>query len=63
MHFKWILEYFLYVKVPNVFSEELKEKFEGRLEKDISGPIYEVLAKVLKGIVNRKITVPGNFKG
>lgn len=46
------------------FSEkELKEKYEGKLEKELTGPTYEVMAKVMKVIVNRKITVPGSFKG
>lgn len=46
------------------FSEdELKEKYEGKLSKEVSGPTYEVMGKVMKAIVNRKITVPGNFTG
>lgn len=46
------------------FSEqELKEKYEGKLEKQLTGPTYEVMAKVMKVIVNRKITIPGSFRG
>ncbi|XP_039292782.1 FACT complex subunit Ssrp1-like [Nilaparvata lugens] len=44
-------------------EEELKEKYEDKLEKEIQGPTFEVLGKVMKAIVNRKITTPGNFKG
>lgn len=44
-------------------EEELKEKYEGKLEKKVNGPTYEVMAKVMKVIVNRKITVPGSFRG
>lgn len=44
-------------------KEELKEKYEGKLEKNINGPTYEVMAKIMKVIVNRKITVPGTFRG
>jgi structure-specific recognition protein 1 len=44
-------------------SEELREKYEGKLSKEITGPTYEVLGKVMKTIVNRKITVPGGFVG
>ncbi|KAJ1532076.1 hypothetical protein ONE63_000705 [Megalurothrips usitatus] len=44
-------------------EEELKEKFEGKLPKEVSGPTYEVMGKVMKAIVNRKITVPGSFVG
>lgn len=44
-------------------DEELKEKFDGKLSKEVSGANYEVMGKVMKAIVNRKITVPGNFIG
>jgi Nucleosome-binding factor SPN, POB3 subunit len=52
----------------NVFSlslsrEELQEKYEGKLTKEMTGPAYEVMGKVMKAIVNRKITVPGGFVG
>ncbi|XP_071869543.1 structure specific recognition protein isoform X2 [Bombus fervidus] len=44
------------------FSEkELKEKYEDKLSKELSGPTYEVLGKVMKVIINRKLTGPGNF--
>ena len=29
-------------------EEELKEKFDGKLEKEMKGPTYEVLSKLLK---------------
>lgn len=45
------------------YREELKEKFEGKLTKEITGPTHEVMAKVMKAIVNRKVTVPGSFIG
>lgn len=44
-------------------SEELQEKYEGKLTKEMRGPAYEVMGKVMKAIVNRKITVPGGFVG
>ncbi|KAJ8932779.1 hypothetical protein NQ314_014483 [Rhamnusium bicolor] len=44
-------------------EEELKEKYEGKLEKEVSGPTYEVLGKVMKNIINRKLTGPGAFIG
>lgn len=43
--------------------EELKEKFEGRLSRDCSGSTYEVMGTIMKAMVNRKITIPGNFTG
>uniref|UniRef100_V5GLI2 FACT complex subunit SSRP1 n=1 Tax=Anoplophora glabripennis TaxID=217634 RepID=V5GLI2_ANOGL len=44
-------------------EEELKEKYEGKLEKELSGPTYEVLGKIMKNIINRKLTGPGAFIG
>ncbi|KAK6629914.1 hypothetical protein RUM43_003735 [Polyplax serrata] len=43
-------------------EEELKEKFEGKLEKEMKGQTYEVLANLMKTIVGRKLTVP-SFTG
>lgn len=46
------------------FSEtELKEKYEDKLTKELSGPTYEVLGKIMKVIINRKLTGPGAFLG
>jgi len=44
-------------------EEELKEKYEGKLTKEHSGPVYEVLGKIMKVIINRKLTGPANFIG
>ncbi|KAJ8913622.1 hypothetical protein NQ315_013444 [Exocentrus adspersus] len=44
-------------------EEELKEKYEGKLDKELSGPTYEVLGKIMKNIINRKLTGPGAFIG
>ncbi|XP_029347227.1 FACT complex subunit Ssrp1-like [Acyrthosiphon pisum] len=44
-------------------DEEIEAKYAGKLTKEISGPTYEVLAQVMKAIVNRKITTPASFKG
>lgn len=43
--------------------EELKEKYEDKLTKELTGPTYEVLGKVMKVIINRKLTGPGAFIG
>lgn len=46
------------------FSEdELKTKYEDKLTKELSGPVYEVLGKIMKALINRKLTGPGNFVG
>ncbi|KAJ8680531.1 hypothetical protein QAD02_016318 [Eretmocerus hayati] len=44
-------------------EEELKEKYEDKLTKELSGPTYEVLGKLMKVIINRKLTGPGSFQG
>ncbi len=44
-------------------DEELKEKFDGKLEREISGPTYEVIATILKALTGKKVTNPGNFLG
>ncbi|CAG4971332.1 unnamed protein product [Colias eurytheme] len=44
-------------------EEELTEKYEGKITKELSGPTYEVLAKIMKVIINRRVTGPGDFLG
>ena len=47
-----------------VFSrEEIEQKYSGKITQDISGPVFEVVSKVLNTICQRKITVPAqHFK-
>lgn len=49
----------------NVFicRETIKTKYEGKITKELSGPTYEVLAKIMKVLVKTKITTPGSFVG
>uniref|UniRef100_A0A8D2BFV5 FACT complex subunit SSRP1 n=1 Tax=Sciurus vulgaris TaxID=55149 RepID=A0A8D2BFV5_SCIVU len=47
----------------NMNEEEVEKRFEGRLTKNMSGSLYEMVSQVMKALVNRKITVPGNFQG
>lgn len=44
-------------------DEELKEKYQGKLAKELNGPVYEVLGMVMKTLVDRKLTGPGSFIG
>ena len=44
-------------------EEELQKKFDGKLEKEMTGPTYEVLSRVIKGLSGKKLTMPGNFVG
>ncbi|XP_053548252.1 FACT complex subunit SSRP1 [Bombina bombina] len=47
----------------NMSDEEVEKRYEGKLKKDMSGCLYEMVSRVMKALVNRKITVPGNFQG
>ncbi|GAB6029829.1 hypothetical protein CHUAL_005538 [Chamberlinius hualienensis] len=44
-------------------EREIKEKYEGKIQREMSGPTYEVMSRIMKVLVQRKITVPGNFTG
>lgn len=44
-------------------DDDLKNKYEGKLTKELSGPVYEVLGKIMKVLINRKLTGPGSFIG
>lgn len=46
-----------------MFRKELKEKYQNKLEKELNGPTFEVLGKVMKVTIGRKLTGPGNFVG
>uniref|UniRef100_A0A665T3D1 FACT complex subunit SSRP1 n=1 Tax=Echeneis naucrates TaxID=173247 RepID=A0A665T3D1_ECHNA len=47
----------------NMSEDEVERRFEGKLSKNMSGSLYEMVSRVMKALVNRKITVPGNFQG
>uniref|UniRef100_V5IJS3 FACT complex subunit SSRP1 n=1 Tax=Ixodes ricinus TaxID=34613 RepID=V5IJS3_IXORI len=44
-------------------EEDIRDKFEDKIQKNMSGPTFEVISRVMKAVVQRKITVPGNFTG
>jgi len=44
-------------------AQEIKDKYEDKITKELSGPTYEVMGKIMKVLVNRKITGPANFVG
>ncbi|KAL9981414.1 hypothetical protein ACROYT_G010115 [Oculina patagonica] len=46
----------------NLSEEELKEKYEGKITQEMDGPIYEIVSRLMKAVVGRRITVPGTFK-
>jgi structure-specific recognition protein 1 len=41
----------------------LKTKYDGKLSKEMTGPTFDIIGRIFKALVNRKITVPGSFKG
>uniref|UniRef100_A0A673NFW8 FACT complex subunit SSRP1 n=1 Tax=Sinocyclocheilus rhinocerous TaxID=307959 RepID=A0A673NFW8_9TELE len=47
----------------NMNEDEVERRFEGKLHKNMSVSLYEMVSRVMKALVNRKITVPGNFQG
>uniref|UniRef100_A0A671RF65 FACT complex subunit SSRP1 n=1 Tax=Sinocyclocheilus anshuiensis TaxID=1608454 RepID=A0A671RF65_9TELE len=47
----------------NMSEDEVEKRYEGKLSKNMSGPLFEIVSRVMKALVNRKITVPGNFQG
>ena len=42
------------------FREELKEKYEGKISQEMDGPIYEIVSRLMKAVVGRRIT--GNVR-
>lgn len=44
------------------FSSDIA-KHEGKLAKEMFGPEYEIISRIMKALVNKKITVPGSFLG
>ncbi|CAD6188199.1 unnamed protein product [Caenorhabditis auriculariae] len=44
-------------------NEQIEEQFGGKLEREMSGPVYEIVSKLFRVLVNMKITVPGSFIG
>merc|ERR1712226_274059 len=46
-----------------ITEEEIKEKYDGKIEKNMNGLTYEMFSRGMKAFSNRKITVPGSFKG
>lgn len=43
-------------------EEELQERYDGRLARELSGRLFEVFSRVMRIVVDKRITVPGSFK-
>jgi structure-specific recognition protein 1 len=46
----------------NLSKEQLKEKYDDKLEPEIEGPLYDVLSKLFKNLAKVNILIPGEFK-
>ncbi|VDM63486.1 unnamed protein product [Angiostrongylus costaricensis] len=55
--------YFVSEYHPFFFGDFSRLQYGGKLEKELSGPLYEVVSKIFRVLINMKITVPGNFIG
>ncbi|KAI1714423.1 hypothetical protein DdX_08518 [Ditylenchus destructor] len=44
-------------------EDQLSQQFKGKLDRKMSGFLYEIIAKLFRVLVNSKIIVPGNFIG
>jgi len=44
-------------------EEEIKERYDGILKKEMCGKTYEIISKLLKAVTGRKLTQPGSFVG
>uniref|UniRef100_A0A915E3A0 FACT complex subunit SSRP1 n=1 Tax=Ditylenchus dipsaci TaxID=166011 RepID=A0A915E3A0_9BILA len=46
-----------------VTDEQLKTQYNNKLERNMQGLLYEIMAKLFRVLVNIRIIVPGNFTG
>uniref|UniRef100_A0A0M3HKJ9 Vesicle-fusing ATPase n=1 Tax=Ascaris lumbricoides TaxID=6252 RepID=A0A0M3HKJ9_ASCLU len=44
-------------------EEQLKEQYKGKLDKKLSGNVFEVMSKIFRVMVDMKIIVPGSSVG
>ena len=44
------------------FPREELAGYDGKLTKEMTGPIYEVFSRLTRALVGKKIAVPGKFK-
>jgi structure-specific recognition protein 1 len=43
-------------------DDDLKEKYDNKLQKNMTGATFEVVSRLMKAVTGRKITVPGSYK-
>jgi len=50
------------IEIP-LTEEEIAERYEGKLEKHMSGPSFQIVSKLFKAVTGRKLTEPKDFIG
>lgn len=46
----------------NMKADEIQDRFEGKLEEEVSGHLFDVLSRLLKALAKTNIIVPAGFK-
>lgn len=46
----------------NLSPEQLKEKYDDKLQPELEGPLYDVLSKLFKELIKINILIPGDFR-
>lgn len=46
----------------NLSKEQIKEKYDDKLDQEIEGPLYDVISKLFKNLAKIAILIPGEFK-
>jgi structure-specific recognition protein 1 len=46
----------------NLSKEQIKEKYDDKLDQDLEGPLFDVLSKLFKNLAKVNILIPGEFK-
>jgi structure-specific recognition protein 1 len=46
----------------NLSKEEIKEKYDDKLEPEMEGPLFDVLSKLFKNLAKVSILIPNDFK-
>jgi structure-specific recognition protein 1 len=46
----------------NLTKEQIKEKYDDKLDQELEAPLYDVLSKLFKNLAKVNILIPGEFK-
>ena len=65
MHYYLVLQFERETEVKvtiNLTPEQLKDQFDDRLQSELSGPLYEVISRLFKELIQITIMIPGEFR-